>query len=152
MKMETRGIQFDHLLVYKTTQLRENWQDGVFLIEDLILAEGIYQNGPVFFSVVPSKGEEKYGDFTYYLPINGAVRLEDEPDFHFERNFYVEEALVMRQADQALDFYAAIDQLKDYANEQNITIDDIFYCVLLEVYGDIIIDLYIPIRNRGDLA
>ncbi|ENH96043.1 hypothetical protein J416_12989, partial [Gracilibacillus halophilus YIM-C55.5] len=82
--------------------------------------------------------------------INGAVQLEDESDFRFERDFYVEEALVMRQADQALDFYEARDQLKMYAEEQNMPLEDTFYCVLLEVYGDIIIDLYIPLQKRGE--
>lgn len=33
---------------------------------------------------------------------------------------------------------------------KNIAIEDIFYCVLLEVYGDIIIDLYVPIKKSGE--
>ncbi|GAE95509.1 hypothetical protein JCM21714_4787 [Gracilibacillus boraciitolerans JCM 21714] len=152
MKIEKRAIQFDHLLVHETTQLREQWQDGVYVLEDLIITEGIYQNGPIFFSVSPTKNEEKYGDFTYYMPINGAVSLENETDFHFVRDFFVEEALVMRQADQEIDFYAAKEKLEDYAAESNIKLDDTFYMVLLEVYGDIIIDLYIPVQNRGDLT
>ncbi|WP_042221351.1 DUF5085 family protein [Oceanobacillus manasiensis] len=152
MKVETRAVQFDHLLVYKTTQLRENWQDGLNVLEDVSLVEGIYQNGPIFFSVNPAAGEKKFGQFTYYMPINGAVKLENEPDFHFERDFYVEEALVMRQADLALDFYAAKEKIEVYAKQNKIQLNETFYCVLLEVYGDIVIDLYIPVRNRGDIT
>jgi len=149
MPIEKRSIQFDNLLVYETTQLRTDWQQGIFLMEDLILAEGIYQNGPIFFSVSPLRGEDKFGHFTYYLPINHPVRLENEPDFRYEENFYVEEALTLRQADQELDFYAAYDKVKDYAAEQGIFLEETFYCVLLKVFDDIIVDLYVP-RERSD--
>lgn len=145
-----RSIQFDNLLVYEQTQLRKDWQEGIFLLEDLILANGIYQNGPIFFSVSTLNREDGFGDFTYYLPINQPVRLENEPDFRYEENFYVEKALTLRQADQELDFYAAYDKVRSYAAEQGIALEDTFYCVLLKVFDDIIIDLYVPIGERGE--
>lgn len=148
MKIETRSIQFDNLLVYETTQLRTDWQEGIFLLEDLLLAEGIYQNGPIFFSCSPLNGEDKFGRFTYYLPINHPVRLENEPDFRYEENFYVEKALTLRQADQDLDIYAAYEKLQNATKEKEIALEDTFYCVLLKVFDDIIIDLYVPIRNE----
>ncbi|WP_079709018.1 hypothetical protein [Paraliobacillus ryukyuensis] len=153
MKIERRGMQFDHLLVYQTVQPKANWQDGIFLLEDMQLTEGIYQNGPIFFSLSPESGEPKFGQFHYYMPINGAVTIDDSnADLQFEQDFTVSEALVMRQADQTLDFYEAEKTLRTYAKEHSITLKDTFYCVLLEVYGDIIIDLYIPIQDEGDVT
>lgn len=57
MQIEFRPLIFDDVLVYKMRQLRKDWQQGFFLMEDFTLAEGIYQNGPVFFSVTPEKNE-----------------------------------------------------------------------------------------------
>ncbi|WP_249872494.1 hypothetical protein [Oceanobacillus saliphilus] len=150
MNIEVRSLQFDNLLVYETRQLRKDWQEGIFLMEDFTLANDIYKNGPIFFSVAPEQNEEKFGHFTYYLPINEPVKLDDETHYQFHENFYVREALVMRQADQEVDFHAAYQKIKDYAAKVNIPIEDTFYCVLLEVYGDFIIDLYIPIQNRSN--
>ncbi len=38
MHIEKRSILFDHLLVYETKQLRKDWQDGIFILEDVTLA------------------------------------------------------------------------------------------------------------------
>ncbi|NBJ70445.1 MULTISPECIES: hypothetical protein [Clostridia] len=150
MQFETRSLIFDNLLVYETRQLRKNWQQGLFIMEDFILAEGIYQNGPIFFSVSPEKNEDKFGKFTYYLPISEPVRLSDETDFFFQEQLYIKEALVLRQADQATDFHAAYKRVQEYAHQHDVPLEDTFYCVLLEVYDEVIIDLYIPLNNRGE--
>ena len=150
MNIEIRPLIFDNLLVYETKQLRTEWQEGLFLLEDFTLTEDIYKNGPVFFSVTSERNEDKFGHFTYYLPINDGVTLEEESHFQFHEAFIVESALVIRQADQELDFHRAYQKLKDYASRENIQIEDTYFVVLLEVYGDIIIDLYVPIQERGD--
>ncbi len=148
MNIEVRPLIFDNLLVCETKQLRTEWQEDLFLMEDFTLTEDIYKNGPVFFSVTSEKNEDKFGHFTYYLPINDGVTLEDEAHFQFHEAFIIEKALVMRQADQEVDFHGAYQKIKDYALKENIGIEDTYFVVLLEVYGDIIIDLYVPIQER----
>ncbi|WP_405101057.1 hypothetical protein [Oceanobacillus sp. FSL H7-0719] len=64
MNIEVRPLIFDNLLVYETKQLRTEWQEGLFLMEDITLTEDIYKNGPVFFSVTSEKNEDKFGHFT----------------------------------------------------------------------------------------
>ena len=119
-------------------------------MEDFTLIKDIYQNGPIFFSVAPEENEDKFGNFTYYLPINERVKLEEDPNFSFLDKLYIEEALVLRQADQEVDFHAAYRKVKDHAHHHNISLENTFYCVLLEVYDEYIIDLYVPVKKRGD--
>lgn len=147
MGFEVRSLIFDNVLVYETTQLKANWQEPYFMMEDLALARGIYKNGPVFFSVTPVENEEKFGHFTYYLPINAPVDLGEEKEFRFQNEFEIEEALCLRQADQELGFYAAYQKVKDYAAAHQMELEDTFYCVLLDVYDELIIDLYVPIKE-----
>ncbi|MFD1067902.1 DUF5085 family protein [Oceanobacillus locisalsi] len=151
MHMEKHSLIFDNLLVYETKQLREDWQQGFFLMEDFTLTAGIYKNGPTFFSVTSEENEDEFGHFTYYLPINEPVKLADETDFYFQERFYIQEALVMRQADEAVDFHTAYKEIKTYARKNHILLEDTFYCILLEVFDDYIIDLYVPIKDRSDL-
>lgn len=67
-------------------------------MEDFTLIKDIYQNGPIFFSVAPEENEDKFGNFTYYLPINERAKLEEDSNFSFLDKLYIEEALVLRQA------------------------------------------------------
>ena|SRR5690625_1328083 len=153
MHFEMRPLSFDNLLLYETRQLREDWQEGILLMEDITLVKNIYQNGPIFFSVAPEKHEDKFGHFIYYLPINEEVKLADDDEyFTFLNHLHIEKALVLRQADQEVDFHAAYKKLQEHARSQDIVLEDTFYCVLLEVYGEYIIDLYVPMKDwsKGD--
>ncbi|MFP7168910.1 DUF5085 family protein [Terribacillus sp. 7520-G] len=149
MTIEAKQLYFSNVLIYKNTMLREDWQEGVVIMENFTLNEDIYRNGPVFFSVKPVENEPKFGLFEYFLPINEWVELEEHPNFRFEPEFKVEEALVLRQASEELDFQTAYTKVKDYAISAGIELEDTYYCFLLEVYEDIIIDVYVPIK-RGD--
>lgn len=150
MGIEKRSLIFNNVLTYKTEQKKENWQEAIFMLEEFTLNKDVYKNGPVFFSFVQNLGDETSGKFTYYLPINSPVILVDESDFTFHENLTIGSALALRQADEKMDFAAAYEEVKAYAITQQIELDTTYYCVLLDVYGDIIIDLYVPIKGQGD--
>ncbi len=150
MGIEVRSLVFDNVLIYQTTQQKDDWQEALFMMESFTLNEEIYKNGPVFFSVTADQDNDKIGHFTYYLPISGTVRLVEESDFHFFESFRLEKALVLRQADKEMNFTTAYQKLKDYATMNKIELESTYYCILLEVYGDYIVDLYVPMKERGD--
>ncbi|MEI3613191.1 hypothetical protein [Pseudogracilibacillus sp. SO30301A] len=75
MKIETRTLQFDHLLTYETELPREDWQDGVFIMNDVQLGLELYKNGSIFFSAEPIKDNSNL-HFTYFLPLNEEVELD----------------------------------------------------------------------------
>lgn len=149
MGIEVRSLVFDNVLIHQTTQLKEDWQEAQFMMESFTLNEDIYKNGPVFFSVTPDQDDNKIGHFTYYLPVSGTVRLAEESDFRFFESFRLEKALVLRQADEEMDFTTAYQKVKEYAAMNKIALEDTYYCILLEVYGNYIVDLYVPIKERG---
>ncbi len=150
MGIGVRSLIFDNLLAYETRQLKKDWLEPYFLMEDFTLTQDIYKNGPVFFSVSEESSDDLYAHFTYYLPINEPVRLADETHFRFQRKLHIEKALVLRQADEELDFQTAYKKLKDYAVTHHIPLEDTYYCVLLEVYDDYLIDLYVPIKEMRE--
>ncbi|QNK87569.1 hypothetical protein H7992_20705 [Sporosarcina sp. resist] len=150
MGIEKRSLTFNNVLTYETEQKKENWQEAIFMLEEFTLNKDVYKNGPVFFSFVQNLGDETSGKFTYYLPISSPVVLVEDSDFTFQENLSIGSALVLRQADEKMDFAAAHEEVKAYANTQQIELETTYYCVLLDVYGDIIIDLYVPIKGQGD--
>ncbi|RKJ68625.1 biotin carboxylase, partial [Butyricicoccus sp. 1XD8-22] len=48
-----------------------------------------------------------------------------------------------------VDFNAAYNKIQTYAKAQNLPTEDSFICVLLEVYGEYMIDLYVPLKDRS---
>lgn len=148
--MEIRSLQFDHLITFRMRDVKENWLEGVKVMEDFPLNHEIYKNGPVFFSFEADSSEGNEGLFTYYLPINEAVEFdEDVTEFAYFNQFRLERALLLRQAEEEVNFSAAYKKIQDYAKGQNLPTEDSFICVLLEVYGEYMIDLYVPLKDRS---
>ena len=149
MKIEVRPLAFDHLITMKTKRLKSDWQEPYHEMEEFILNEELYKNGPVFFSFEKDGDDEEKGFFTYYLPISGPAETREDSEFNYLAKFRLEQALALRQADQEIDINEAEKKLRHYALKQNIILDDKVFYVLLDVYGEFIIDLYIPISDRG---
>lgn len=148
--IEMCSLVLENVLTFEIEQKKAEWQDGIFMLEDFTLIKDVYKNGPLAFSFEQSPENEKSGRFTYYQPISSPVVLSDETDFSFQEALILERALLLRQADQEMDFYAAYEKIKSYARAHQIELDDKYYCVLLDVYGEYIIDLYVPIKRQGD--
>jgi hypothetical protein len=149
-KMEIRTLQFDHLITFRTRDIKENWLEGVKVMEDFTFNREIYKNGPVFFSFEADSNQGKEGIFTYYLPINEEVEFEEDiTHFAYLETFRLGRSLLLRQAHEEIDFNAAYKKIKDYGKRGNIPTEDSFVCVLLEVYGEYMIDLYVPLKERS---
>ncbi|MFJ7970338.1 DUF5085 family protein [Psychrobacillus sp. NPDC096389] len=151
MGIEMCSLVFENVLTYEVEQKKADWQESIYMLEDFTLNKDVYRNGPLCFSFEQSPTDEKSGRFTYYLPISSPVVLSNEEDFSFQDILVLERALILRQADQEMDFYAAYEKIKSYASARGIKLAETYYCVLLEVYGDYIIDLYVPVVGQGDI-
>lgn len=147
MEIEVRSLMFDNLLVYEVTQPKEEWHEAFLMMEDFPLNVDVYKNGPIFFSVVMDPNDETIGHYTYYLPINESVALADEKSFRYLERFHLDEALVSRQVDGKLNFSTTNQKMNEYAKKNKIELEDIYYCVILEVYDEYIIDLFMPVKG-----
>lgn len=145
MEIVIRSLQFDNCLRYETRQKKEDWLIPFNKLEDFIVSQDIYKDGPIFFSVNSNQED----DFTYYLPINAPVQLPEETDFSFQDSFKLEKALFLRQAVGVMDVNVAVQKLKDYADFNEIELEDTYFFVAHELYEDYIIDLFCPILEAG---
>lgn len=150
MGIELCALMFENLLVYKTEGKKESWQEGAYYLEDIALSKDAYRNGPLFFSYKEKMDDRTIAEFTYYLPISSPVEVSDDSDFTFQKDFKLDRALLLRQADEKLDINIAFEEVKAFSKENNLEIEDFFYCILLNVYGEYIVDLYAPVKSQGD--
>ncbi|NYF23599.1 hypothetical protein [Sporosarcina sp. JAI121] len=145
MEIDIRSLQFDNCLRYETRQKKEDWLIPFNKLEDFIVSQDIYKDGPIFFSVNSNQED----DYTYYLPINAPVQLPEETEFSFQDSFKLEKALFLRQAVGVMDVNVAVQKLKDYAEFNEIELEDTYFFVVHELYNDYIIDLFCPILEAG---
>ncbi|MER2261391.1 MAG: DUF5085 family protein [Psychrobacillus sp.] len=150
MGIELCALMFENLLVYQTEGEKDNWQEGIYYLEDIALSKDVYRNGPLFFSYKEKVDNSGLIEFTYYLPISSQVEVTEDSDFTFQKDFKLDRALLLRQADEMLNINVAFDEIKSFSNENNMEIENYFYCVLLNVYGEYIVDLYAPLKSQGD--
>lgn len=150
MGIELCALMFENLLVYQAEGEKDNWQEGIYYLEDIALSKDVYRNGPLFFSYKEKVDNSGLIEFTYYLPISSQVEVTEDSDFTFQKDFKLDRALLLRQADEMLNINVAFDEIKSFSNENNMEIENYFYCVLLNVYGEYIVDLYAPLKSQGD--
>ena len=44
--------------------MKENWQEAIFMLENMALNKDVYKNGPILFSFEQSKDNVTSGQFT----------------------------------------------------------------------------------------
>ena len=129
MSIEVRTLKFDHLIVHETTERKTDWQEAFFSMENFTLNEEIYKNGPVFFSVTPDEKMRKSVISHIICRSMRQVRLAEQTDFHYLDRFQIEKALVLRQADEELDFEVAYAKMQTYAADNGIELENTYFCV-----------------------
>lgn len=148
--MEIRGLHFDHLITFRVRDQKENWLEGIKVMEDFPLNHEVYKNGPVFFSFEEEEAGE--GLFTYYMPINTEIEFEEGiTDFAYLNQYQLKQSLLLRHAQEEFDFRTAYEKVKAYAAAENLSVEDSYICVLLNVYGEYIIDLYVPLKEWSEV-
>lgn len=148
--MEIRGLHFDHLITFRVRDQKENWLEGIKVMEDFPLNHEVYKNGPVFFSFEEEEAGE--GLFTYYMPINTEIEFEEgTTDFAYLNQYQLKQSLLLRQAQEESDFSTAYEKVKAYAAAGNLSVEDSYICVLLNIYGEYIIDLYVPLKEWSEV-
>lgn len=146
MNFEIRDLYFDHIITYCDNLSRKDWLTGILLLENMSLVKDIYQNGPIIFSLDSKDKDNETVEFTYYMPINEAVVFDDESYYAYLPKLHIQNALTLRQDYREANFQKAYKRLTNYAKHQEISLGEKLYCVLLESYGEYIIDLYVPIK------
>jgi Domain of unknown function (DUF5085) len=151
MQIYENSFAFTNVLTLERTSLKGEWMSPFYDLERIVIGNGIYQDGPIFFSIEPVENEEKFGHFKYYVPLNTPIDLkQDGSEFSFEEEVIVENALFVRHINQEEDLDTVYQRMKRYAEENNIKIATRFYCVCLELYGDYVCDIFVPRIDVGE--
>lgn len=96
------------------------------------------------------ENEPEYGEYTYSVPVNERVKLGENSAYEYVDGLIIEEALCVRFTDEDGDIEEAYNLIHEFAEQHHIKLENSFYHVCLDVYGDMWLDIYAPIIEVGE--
>lgn len=93
--MEIRGLHFYHLIMFRVRDQKENWLEGIKVMEDFPLNHEVYKNGPSDPTASVMTAE-------IFRPIeeNDISQISSEEDVNFRSYFSIDGMLMTRITDQ----------------------------------------------------
>lgn len=152
MKIQHKALSLLNLVSIKQVVKKEDWLLPAIALRNQVVHNGIYPIGPVLYTYKPLEDKPDYGEYTYSVPVNTRVELGGKSPYEYIDAFLIDSALSVRFTDDDGDIEEAYRFIKEYAAEHHITLDDSFYHVCLDVYGDMWLDIYAPIVEVGEPA
>ncbi|KRN87409.1 DUF5085 family protein [Carnobacterium maltaromaticum] len=149
MKPIESAFVMNNLIKYEAEMLKKDWQKGFDRLNRITFDNGLYQNGPLFFSINDDESSDT-ANFVFYLPVCWKAELEENPTFSYQKKVAFEDTLSIRQAESLAGFPEAIQLLKETAEKEQVEISNDYYCVFTEVYGEMMIDVHVPILEESD--
>lgn len=148
MNLKETILQFRNLLVKKSTINKSDFLFEFQELENIVIGNGIYINGPLFFSFTPTTNEE-LGEFEFFAPLNVEAELNTNNNnkFSFSKELIIEKAIRRKIVASDDDIFNSIGLLREEALKKDYKLSNKTYCVLIDVYGEIYCDIYIPILN-----
>ncbi|MTD40433.1 hypothetical protein GIX45_17775 [Erwinia sp. CPCC 100877] len=150
MRIEQQSFVMNSLVCYPKKLKKSKWWKGFSVLEDSIFDDGIYPIGPMFFIAEENKKEAKYLDFCFYLPVNWDVEPSNKKKMSFVGDLSIKNALHFRQANDEDSFYPSLEKAREYAEKNNIVLEDRFICVYNNFYGESIFDIYLPLLKEAN--
>ena len=125
----------------------EDWFKPAFRLRSNVGNQEVYSTSPVIFTVEEMANKPAIGKYTYYMGLNTMVDVDEADDFKQLETLSIPAAISIRcgETDELKEAYGS---LKDYAEKNNIEIDNTFYHACFHLYKEIIIDVYAPVIER----
>lgn len=142
MKLKQRTLSL-HNVVSHTANIAPG--DEFFEIIDpvgdyfkqVLMQNGYYTSGPIVFSYVPHRDR-----FTIMTTLGNRINLVDDQadSFRFVEHFEIQSGLFYRhhEVDEPIPY----DEIISAATAKGLEVREIYH-VVLKVYGDVILDLYV---------
>ncbi len=115
-----------------------------------ILKSGLYTIAPLVYKVaIRNDGVCK---MTLFLSLNMGVTLKENNDFSFDKEISFDDGLSIRHYDMETSLSESYKLLQAAAEALNVEIDEDYYHIHLNVYGESMADIYAPIIKDNNNA
>jgi len=149
MKIKRSPIKFNNVLSYTSVCKITEWHHAASQLRNSVIKNGLYGTGPIIFQVSQLNETAQEAEYTFHMPVNAPVKLSDDSPFHFTEQMSFDDGLLVRHADLDESMDESYGLLYACAKSNDVVLQEPFFNIYLDVYGDGIIDVYAPIKKEG---
>ncbi|MEK4061907.1 MULTISPECIES: DUF5085 family protein [Paenibacillus] len=149
MKIKRAPIIFHNVISCTKTCKIEEWHQLARELRNSVVSSGLYGTGPIIYRVSNLNLDVGEADYSFYIPVNAPVEMEGNEDYHFTETLNFTDGLLLRHADLDEDIEESYAVLRSCAESYQLTLEEPFYNIYLDVYGDGIIDIFAPVIKEG---
>lgn len=149
MKIKRCPIIFNNVISTKSKCKLDEWSSIARDLRNTVIKSGLYATGPVIYQVENADPFENEAEYTFYLPINKPIELQENEKYSFQETWSFNDALVFRHADLDDEIELSYQILRIAAEDNQLVIQEPLYHIYLDVYGGGIIDIFAPIVKEG---
>ncbi|GKU77590.1 DUF5085 family protein [Paenibacillus sp. L3-i20] len=142
-------IMFNNVISAKVTSPTDQWHEGVKGIRNAIIRNGLYGTGPVMYQIGNVDEQTNEAEYTFFIPVSEPIEMKENDEYSFEEKWLVQDALVYRHADLDEDIEDSYALLRACAEANELTLQEPFYNIYLDVFGGGLIDICAPILKEG---
>ncbi|MFC0232611.1 hypothetical protein ACFFIF_01230 [Vagococcus entomophilus] len=150
MKIDRSPLIMQNLIRFQAIMKEDEWEQGFELLKNLEYAEGVYQNGPTLFSMEKRENEPEFKKFEFFMPVNVPLQGNENAQIDFVDELVIPDAMMMRHADSEPNLSYVQDMLEQEAKKIGVVVEKKAYCICLDVFNEVMIDVYMPIKNGGE--
>ncbi|WP_243291285.1 DUF5085 domain-containing protein [Bacillus sp. FJAT-47783] len=149
MKIKRCPIVFHNVISTTARCKTDEWYITARDFRNAIIKNGLYSTGPVMYKVTNFDKSANEADYSFYLPINMPLQMDENDQYSFDEIWKFDDGLTLRHADLDDDIEDSYELLRASAKAYKFELEEPFYNIYLDVYGDGIIDIYAPIVKEG---
>lgn len=141
MRIEKTELVINNVLSIQMNLSADDVYKGFAELEIITYQENIYKVGSVIYSMSEADKNNNNRELTFYTSVNSKP---ENLHYKFNEMMTIENTLLMRQADQEDNLTDVRTKLSKIAKDEfGKTLADKTYCVCWDIYGDMMIDVYI---------
>lgn len=139
-----RELSFHNLLIYTGDLTESEFEVPMIAMTKIVLESDNFSNGPLIYTREKNP-DGKTEHCVFMRPLGVPATVSGKDNFSFETRLQIKKCLMVRHADVNEDIEISCNFLREYAKENGIQLKEPFYFVMLDLYGDIIQDIYAPV-------
>lgn len=149
MRIKRCPVEFNNVISTKARCRFNEWPMVAKELRNAVILNGLYGTGPIIYQVKGIEESRGEAEYTFYLPVNEQIDMPENDKYTFYERWRLEDGLTFRHADLDEDIEVAYDFLRMAAKDNQLELEEPYYHIYLDVYGEGIIDIYAPIVKEA---
>ena len=142
MNLKRVPMEFQNVIVKDISEKGLSLQD-ISEVKLNALYQGVFTTGPILVEGKWGKGYQKL-----MIPVNTEIEFKEHTGFSFLEKLRLDDGIYYRNGEEDFSELPVRSIMDKIANDLNVHLSDTYYCIILNVYGGKLYDIYVPVKSE----